>query len=41
VTDGDLVREPICPKPKEGESSWIQYGFDAPQAVRAVSVSDE
>ena len=38
LTDGDLVKGTNLPKPKEGESSWIQYGFDAPQAVRAVSV---
>ena len=39
LTDGDLVKGTKLPKPKAGESSWIQYAFDTPQTVRAVTVS--
>ncbi|MGA2536794.1 MAG: glycosyl hydrolase [Terracidiphilus sp.] len=39
LTDGDLVKGTKLPKPKQGESSWIQYAFDTPQTVRAVTVS--
>jgi hypothetical protein len=39
LTDGDLSKGTKLPKPKAGESSWIQYAFDSPAAIRSVTVA--
>ncbi|HEY3628452.1 MAG TPA: glycosyl hydrolase [Terracidiphilus sp.] len=37
LTDGDLEKATKLPIPAPGETSWIQYEFPQPQAVRAVT----
>ena len=37
LSGGDLNKKTGLPVPKEGETAWIQYEFDAPQTVRALS----
>ena len=37
LSDGDLVNTAKLPIPAEGASAWIQYAFDAPQTIRAVT----
>ena len=38
LTDGDLTNSALLPKPEKGESSWIQYAFDSPTTIRAVTL---
>ena len=35
--DGDLEKTTKLPMPAQGESAWIQYAFDTPQAIRAIT----
>jgi hypothetical protein len=37
LTDGDLQKMTRLPIPAEGQTSWIQYEFPQPQAIRAVT----
>ena len=37
LSDGDLEKTTKLPIPAEGASSWIQYEFPAPQAIRAIT----
>ena len=37
LSDGDLEKSTGVPIPKEGEISWIQYEFPAPQTIRAIT----
>ena len=37
LSDGDLEKTAKLPIPAPGESSWIQYEFDQPQTVRAIT----
>jgi hypothetical protein len=37
LADGDLEKATKIPIPADGEMSWIQYEFDAPQTIRAVT----
>lgn len=37
LTDGDLEKTTGIPIPEEGQSAWIQYEFDQPQTLRAIT----
>jgi hypothetical protein len=37
LSDGDLEKTTGIPIPEEGQTSWIQYEFEQPQAIRAVT----
>jgi hypothetical protein len=37
LSDGDLEKTTKIPIPAVGEVSWIQYEFDEPQAIRAIT----
>ncbi len=37
LADGDLEKTTKIPIPAKGESSWIQYEFPSPQAIRAIT----
>jgi alpha-L-rhamnosidase/Glycosyl hydrolases family 2, sugar binding domain len=37
LTDGDLQNTTRIPIPSVGETAWIQYEFDSPQTMRAVT----
>jgi len=37
LTDGDLEKTTKIPIPDPGKTSWIQYEFDQPQTIRAVT----
>jgi len=37
LDDGDLEKTTPLPIPAPGESSWIQYEFDQPQTIRAIT----
>ncbi len=37
LSDGDLEKTTKIPIPKLGESSWIQYEFPSPQAIRSIT----
>jgi hypothetical protein len=37
LTDGDLEKTTKVPIPAEGQSAWIQYEFDQPQTLRAIT----
>jgi hypothetical protein len=37
LNDGDLEKTTLLPIPVVGEISWIQYEFDTPQTIRAVT----
>ena len=37
LSDGDLEKTTKLPIPAPGETSWIQYEFSQPQAIRAVT----
>ena len=37
LTDGDLEKSTKIPIPAAGASSWIQYEFPAPQAIRSIT----
>ena len=37
LTDGDLEKTAKIPIPPAGQDAWIQYEFDAPQTIRAVT----
>jgi hypothetical protein len=37
LTDGDLEKTTKIPIPAEGQSAWIQYEFDQPQTIRAIT----
>ena len=37
LADGDLEKTTKIPIPAPGESSWIQYEFPSPQAIRAIT----
>ena len=39
LSDGDFNTFAKLPKPKKGETSWIEYAFDTPVAIHAVTVS--
>jgi hypothetical protein len=39
LTDGDLLHATALPRAAAGESSWIQYEFPAPQAIRSVTIA--
>jgi len=39
LDDGDLTKSTELPKPGKDSSSWIQYAFDSPITVRAVTVA--
>jgi len=39
LSDGDLQKPTKLPKPAEGQSSWIQYEFEQPVAIRAVTIA--
>jgi hypothetical protein len=39
LTDGDLQKPTKLPKPAEGSSSWIQYEFEQPVTIRAVTIA--
>lgn len=38
LTDGDLEKTAELPIPAQGERAWIQYGFNQPTAIRAVTI---
>jgi hypothetical protein len=38
LTDGDLVKTVSLPSAPMGEKAWIQYEFDQPQAIRALTI---
>src|SRR4029077_13636922 len=38
LTDGDLVKTVSLPAAPLGEKAWIQYEFDQPQTIRAVTI---
>jgi hypothetical protein len=37
LNDGDLEKTTKIPIPAKGESSWVQYEFPSPQAIRAIT----
>ncbi len=37
LNDGDLEKTTKIPIPAKGETSWVQYEFPSPQAIRAVT----
>ncbi len=37
LSDGDLKKTTLLPIPAIGESSWIQYEFATPQAIRSIT----
>src|SRR5580658_5192008 len=37
LSDGDMRKTTGLPVPALGESSWIQWAFDRPQTIRAVT----
>ncbi|HTB97380.1 MAG TPA: glycosyl hydrolase [Terracidiphilus sp.] len=37
LSDGDLEKTAKIPIPEAGQTSWIQYEFDSPQTIRAVT----
>jgi hypothetical protein len=37
LTDGDLEKTIKIPIPEEGQDAWIQYEFDTPQMIRAIT----
>src|SRR5581483_10786785 len=37
LTDGDFEKTAKIPIPAEGQTSWIQYEFDSPQTIRAIT----
>ena len=39
LDDGDLSKSTKLPKPGKDSSSWIQYAFDSPTTIRAVTVA--
>jgi hypothetical protein len=39
LADGDLVRSVTLPPPPGGEQAWIQFEYEAPQAIRAVTLA--
>jgi hypothetical protein len=39
LSDGDLETPTKLPKPAEGQSSWIQYEFEQPVSIRAVTIA--
>jgi hypothetical protein len=39
LDDGDLTKFAKLPKPSNNKDSWIQYSFDSPTTVRAVTVA--
>ena len=39
LADGDLVRSATLPAPPAGEKAWIQFEYEAPQAIRAVTLA--
>ena len=38
LTDGDFSQDLELPLPAEGEYAWIQYSFDNPQLIRALTL---
>ncbi|MFZ0692475.1 MAG: glycosyl hydrolase [Acidobacteriaceae bacterium] len=38
LTDGDLVKTTALPIPPPGEKAWIQYAFEQPVTMRAVTI---
>ena len=38
LTDGDFSQDLELPMPSDGESAWIQYSFDHPQLIRAMTL---
>ncbi len=41
LTDGDLEKTTKLPIPAAGASSWIQYEFPAPQAIRSITFASK
>jgi len=39
LADGDLVRAATLPAPPAGEKAWIQFEYEAPQAIRGVTLA--
>ena len=39
LTDGDLDKPTKLPMPPVGGTSWIQYEFDKPQSIRALTIA--
>ena len=38
LTDGDVAKSVFLPSAKEGGNSWIQFGFDSPVSVEALTI---